>query len=132
MPRRPAHSSDPLTERAALVSSAREILREAEHHLRSLDAQFLRSAQNLADARELVAFANASLAEASAASDASGRADALHDLAAATDVLRRAEQLAAELADFKNRALRHRDRAAQHLRDAENPFDESPHATPAS
>jgi hypothetical protein len=132
MPRRSARSRDPLEERAALVHSARTILREAEHYLHSFAVQSLRATQNLADAQELVTAANAALAEANATSNAAARDDALHDLAAATDALRRAHQLADELADLELRAQRQRDRAAVHLRDAENLAAESTPITPAS
>jgi hypothetical protein len=132
MPRRSARSRDPLDERAALIHSARKILREAEHYLHSFGVQSLRAAQNLADAQELVTVANAGLAEAAVTGSAASRDDALHDLAAATDALHRAQQLAAELADLELRAQRQRDRAALHLRDAENSSAEFPPITPAS
>ncbi len=128
MPRRSTRSHAPLDERAALLHSARNILRQAEHHLQSLAVQDRSVARNLADAQELVTLANANLADA----DASGRDDALHDLAAASDAVRRAEAFAAELADLKQRSQHQRDLAALHLRNVENSVADTPPVTPAS
>ena len=115
-----------MDETAAVFRDASRNLREAEHTLRSIDAN-LRQWKDQLDPRSFtiamirawISAATADFNAATASGDPSGRDHALQSLADAHDSLRDFERVGAKFAQLKLTAQSTADRVRQILRDAQ-------------